>query len=368
MAINLPEFLRSDAMRNGIKAVLNYVIILWMGGVAYGQEIKEPDKTVSAFRFEVNDSIQVNVDLIYKKNGCPSHYAAHLETDVCSDSLCKPISIIIYWDLLGHFFSYKTTKGQALTKFDHISFTEEDHRHLHRILADTGAILRDYAVEDMIDSTVHVRSYQIDAVTRPTSITFDGATVEGALYTVYTLWHFANGSIRAQMQKHTLSLLSDTLIRHMLYSDNRDYVTFIFKNWTKEQNSRFVEDVICLVGNPDKYIPHFALAQLEDSLIVLPNYQQQLLTFFPQVDNSVKNVLLDRLASVQLEDSAMEVLLHFLSNLDLQESQIQKIFFVIERNKTSINKKVHKKLQALSQKQDNTMIARHAKYILTKIN
>src|SRR5690606_13440718 len=155
-----------------------------------------------AFDFQVNEFTAVSVDLAYTPSGDPVFYSSHLETDVCSDGLCKPVSITIHWDLLGRFLSYHTDKRHRLTKFDHIELTEEDHAQLHRILSDTSSVLRDYQVEDMIDTAVHLQSRKLDAVTGATSKTFDGATVEGALYTVYTLWHFTNGDIRKRILEH----------------------------------------------------------------------------------------------------------------------------------------------------------------------
>src|SRR5690606_6322691 len=138
--------------------------------------------------------------------------SAYLETDVCSDELCKPVYITIRWDLLGRFLSYHTDKQHRLTKFDHVELTKDDHARLHAILSDTASILRDYKVEDMIDTTVQLQSLKVDAVTGATSKTFDGATVEGALYTVYTLWHFTNGPVRKRIVEHTASLLSDRFL------------------------------------------------------------------------------------------------------------------------------------------------------------
>lgn len=364
--INLPGFLRSDAMHNGVKICLGCILMFWIGGISYAQDFGKPDKTVLAFPFEVNDSVQVNVDLISGTGGYPVGYAAHLETDVCSDDLCKPVSITIQWDLLGQFTSYHTTNEHSLTKFDHIPFTEADHDQLHSILSDTAAILRDYEVEDMIDTGSFLPSQQVDAVTRPTSLRFSAATVEGALYTVYTLWHFTNGAIRAQMKAYTKSLMSDDVVlKSMLAVENRDYVSFVFKNLAEEQYARVSEDIVQLVGSEDTYIPHLALAQLEDSVLSSPDQQQQLLSYLSQADDPLKNALLDRLASVSMDANVMIVLLSSLSNL--QEHHITKALDIIENNKLRIDERIREKLEILSRSQDRA-IAQQARNTLSKIN
>lgn len=364
--INLPGFLKSDAMRNGIKVGIVYFLIFWIGGSCYAQDVQTSNKTVPAFHFKVNDSVEVDVDLIYKEDGYPVIYTAHLETGVCSDGLCKPISLTVSWDLLGQFIAYHTADLYSLTKFDHIEFTDEDHKQLHRILSDTAAILRDYEVNDMIDTAGYLRSQQIDAVTRPTSLTFSAATVEGALYTVYTLWHFTNGAIRAKIKAHTKSFMSDdAVVKNMLASDNRDYVGFVFKHITEEQHSRLGSDIVKLVGSSDMYIPHWALAQLKDSVLFLPNIQQQLLVYFPAADNALKNALLDRLASVPMNANTMVMLLSSLPNL--QEHYVTKALNIIESNKPRIDERIREKLEILSRSQDRAM-AKQARNILLKIN
>ena len=361
--INWPGFLKSDVMRKEIKLGLVYFLIFWVGGSCYAQTA---DKAVPAFHFKVNDSVEVDVDLTYKEAGYPAFYTAQLETGVCSDGLCKPINIQVSWNLLGQFIAYYTADGYGLTKFDHIAFTEEDHKQLHRILSDTAAILRDYKVEDMIDTAVFLPSQQIDAVTRPTSLTFSAATVEGALYTVYTLWHFTNGAIRAKIKAHTRSFMSDdAVVKNMLASNNRDYVSFVFKHMTEEQHNRLASDIVKLVGSKDSYIPHFALAQLGDTVLSAARIQQTLLVYFPAADNALKNALLDRLASVPMDAEAMIALLSSLPNL--QEQQVTKAFAIIENNKPRIDEKIRGKLEILSRSPDRTM-ARQARNTLLKID
>lgn len=316
------------------------------------------------FRFEIDEQVSVDVKLHKDAYRNPVYYTAYLETDVCDDNLCNPVSITIIWDLIGRFLSYRTDKKHILTKFDHVPLTKEDHIQFHRILSDTASILRDYEVEDMIDKGVRMYSNQVDAVTSATSVTFDGATVEGALYTVYKLWHFTNGTIRKKIKEFTISLLTDeAVLKHMLTSENRDYVSFVFKNITQEQRHRLESDIILLLGSKDAYIPHFALAQLDNSVIEQSEYQHRLITYFHQADDQLKNALLDRLSPLSMDATSLMQLLSSLSNL--QENQIRKIFVIIDNNKTHIDSTVRRKLQILSSNK-NRLIAQQATTILRK--
>jgi hypothetical protein len=352
-------------MRNGTKKAIFFILILCVGQ-SYAQDEATRNTSTFAFRFQANDSVEVNVELRSTEYGYPMGYAAHLETEVCSDGLCKPVSITIHWDMLGQFTSYHTTDQHTLTKFDHIPFTAADHKQLHRILSDTTAVLRDYNVEDMIDTSVFLPSQQIDAVTRPTSLTFSAATVEGALYTVYTLWHFTNGAIRSQIKSYTRSLMmEDRVLKSMLASEKRDYVRFVFQNLSSEQHKRLSGDIVRLVGSNDTYIPHFALAQLSDNTLSLASIQQQLLVYFSTADNPLKNAILDRLMSITIGAETMVRLLTFIPHL--QEQQGIKVLMIVDKNIPRINSQIYKQLEALSEN-ENPGIVRQVKNVLQKIN
>ncbi|MEJ5961439.1 hypothetical protein [Pedobacter immunditicola] len=309
---------------------------------------EQGNKSVHAFWFQVNDLVKTEIKLESNEVGNPKLYTSHLQTDVCSDGLCKPINITIEWNLLGHFHGYKTDQKHVLTKFDHVELTAEDHKKLHQILSDTASILRDYKVEDMIDTTSFVRSLKIDAVTGATSKTFDGVTVEGALYTVYTLWHFINGDVRKNILNHTRSLLSDSFVQYMLKSDDRDQISFILANITDLQRQAFLPEIIKLVSHPDDYIPHFALAQLTDK--TLSNYSNQhlLLGYIPNVAPHLQNAILDRLKNVKLDNKGLASLINSMPGL--KATQMNKAFTIIENNKTALNKKLLKEIENLPKK------------------
>lgn len=284
-----------------------------------------------AFSYQVNDSVSVQVELV-RQDGHAQHYSSHLVTDVCSDGLCKPVHMTVYWDLLGNFQSYQTDPSHPLTKFDHIKMTPEDHQRLHEILSDTASILRDYWVEDMIDTSVKVQSNTLDAVTGATMKTFDGATVEGALYTVYTLWHFINGGIRKELLAYTDNMIDDSLIAYMLGSENRDYLGYIFDKADPEKLREFIPEVIALVESPDAYIPHFALSWLPDTVLENPAHQTRLIRMLPGVDSHLQNALLQRFGQIPLQPEGIDALIQVMGSME--NLQVEKIADLLYRNKS----------------------------------
>jgi len=311
--------------------------------VSYGQE-----PAVDAnFLYKANDSTVVTVHLLKDTAGVPACYAAHLITGVCADGLCRPVDIHIYWDLLGQFQDYKMSRGHPITKFDHQPLTTDDHIKLRRLLADTSSLLRDYAVADMIDTTLKVRSGVLDAVTGATNPTFASITVEGAMYTVYTLWHFVNGTVRQQIRRYTEARLTDALIIAMLRSDRLDYQQFVYERLTNEQHRQFAPIILTLIGSNDPYIPHFAIDQLTPELLADSVLQMRAVGFIETAATPVQNSLLSKFRDLPLREKSVELMLKAVPSFSA--GQLTNVFAVLEGNIPSIKGRALHTLIELSQ-------------------
>lgn len=325
----------------------------------------DQDSVKKAFSYQVNDSLLVDVNVSFKDRN-PIAYFSHLETDVCSDDLCKPIHLTVCWDLLGNFLSYRTDDFHPLTKFDHMEMTKEDHDQLHAILSDTASLLRDYYVEDMIDIRQEVYSTKVDAVTKPTINTFENVTVEGALYTVYTLWHFVNGGIRKEMFEHTTSLVATPLINYMLQSDNRDYVKYILEQDNASVPwDRFIPQIITLISHSDAYIPHFAITKLQDSVLMDEKYQVKIIDQLSNVNDQVRNMLLIRLETIRLESTSITKLIA--SIYTMTEQQADKATRILYNNRNRMTEGQRTDLSAILTKTEKKEVAEVVEKLLRRI-
>ncbi len=300
----------------------------------------------TAFLYEANDSTVVTVHLLNDAAGVPFLYSAHLVTGVCTDGLCRPVDIHIYWDLLGQFQDYQMSPGHPITKFDHQPLTEDDHRKLRHLLADTSSLLRDYAVTDMIDTTIKVQSGVLDAVTGATNPTFASVTVEGAMYTVYTLWHFVNGTVRQQIRKYTETRLADALIAAMLQSDRLDYQLFVYEHLTDVRRRQFAPLILSLIDNDDRYIPHFAIDQLTPEILADSALQTRVVGYIETVAAPVQNSLLSKIKGLPLHPKSVQLLLKMIPVFST--SQLPHVFAILENNIPSINGEALQALIALT--------------------
>lgn len=195
----------------------------------------------SAYGQKSNIVISLNEHLF------PSRYEANLNMPVCDDNLCANLVLKVYWDLAGNYAGFDTINGKPLTKFDHHPFTSTDYKKLDEILWDKNSILRVLEKEELTDKSVKLKSSTVDAVTGATPTSVKEQVVEGAVYSVYTLWHFVNGAVNDSIKQYSRSLFSDKLGEQMLRSTNHETQLFALKqmqNSFYETNTTIIFEVI----------------------------------------------------------------------------------------------------------------------------
>ncbi len=323
-------------------------LLLLTGNMLNAQETKRyaDFRKEEVFDF-ISENESVKVYLLINNEGLKEYYTANLTGNVCLDGLCKPININIYWDLLGNFKDYTTTKRNTLTKFDHIEFTPEDHIKLKEILADTGSLLKDYGMEDLVDTTVKVVSLvKVDAVTSATNKTFEGAIVPGAVYTVYKLWHFVNSDIRQKVLAYSQkNLFTDAEVKRLLLSGNRDYQYFLIENIPDSKVEIFKEQLIQLLDDKDDFVPLYALSKLPDGVWTNEELQAKVFRQMPDFKNPVRIYILEKLSQSAISVKNLRLLIDAIPSLS--GKQLDLAFDILKTNKTVLKKQLQKELKSL---------------------
>jgi hypothetical protein len=303
-------------------------------------------RKANGFNFRTDDA-EVRVNLLLNQAGDYELYMANLSGNVCSDSLCRPINIDVYWDLLGNFVDYKVAKGNELTKFDHVELTKEDHHKLHEILSDTNSLLRDYGMNDLVDTSIKVVSQiKVDAVTGATNPTFEGAVVQGAVYTVYTLWHFVNGDIKKAMLEYSKkNVFTDTEIKRLLLSDHKVYKFFLIEYIPDHKVEKFEEELIRLISDKDAYIPLYALSRLPLKIWDRESFQQSILQKLDQYSNPVRISILENLPKQQLSSATINNIIKVIPVLT--PAQLALTFKILDRNRSTIKQSFMNEMKML---------------------
>src|SRR5690606_23863151 len=212
---------------------------------------------------------------------------------------------------------------------------------------------------DMIDTTLKVQSGVLDAVTGATNPTFASVTVEGAMYTVYTLWRFVNGTVRQQIRQHTKAQLTHALMAEMLPADRLVYQLFVYEHFTDRQRRQFAPLVLSLIGDDDPYIPHFAIDQLTPELLADSALQVQAMAYLATVAAPVQNSLLSKMRGLSLHSESVRLLLETVPAFSA--NQMANVFAILEDNIPSIKGEALQTLTELAsdkQKQYGPFVAK----------
>lgn len=315
------------------------VLLLWAGlqSFAYAQE-KEP-----VFTYQTDRGVDAKIFLAYDSRDLPDFYFCDLFTPICLEDLCNPIEIRLEWDLLGNFRNYHEVKGKEITKFDHVPFEAADHVKLKEILADRESLLRDYRMEDLVDTTRKIYSSEIDGLTAATSKTFEDKLVAGAIYTCFTLWHVINGEISERILTHTRSLMSDSLKSKMLLSSNVAYQDFVLDGLTPNERGKYLKDLLTLIEREDPFIAIKSIRRLPDHREI-EEEAAGLVRNFDKYPLPVRSAIIQYFNSYPCHSG---VLLEWTGVLDkVPENQRVSVYGIFEKNRSQLDKNVISQLNS----------------------
>jgi len=258
------------------------------------------------------NGINYTVQLQEDDAGNPAMYHAYVFTPVCEDDLCKPVYINLYWDLLGNYLRYEVPLDQPLTKLDHVVFTPEDYDKLHDVLQDSESLLKDYQIEELVESATNARpGGDVDGVTGATAKSLQAVVIPGALYTCYTLWHIVHGRVRDTIASVTDSLASPALLSLFLRSGNYRYQHYALDRLMDEQGSvvhGFEDDVVRLIGSPNVFLAQRVLKTIAPNYLQSAERQRWLGKLFVGANYRLQLQLLDKLEGIPLEGDLKSIL------------------------------------------------------------
>ncbi|MGG5903818.1 hypothetical protein [Sphingobacterium daejeonense] len=290
-----------------IRIWLTYLILIACGIQCEAQswnDLRKDGKPI--FTFTVNDTLDFPVYVVELPVENTKYYAAKLQTNVCNDQVCLPIEVNLFWDLLGNYHHFSKEDKFNFTKFDHQYFDENDYKRLNQILLDSLSPLRDYAVDDLLDKQAKKFSFEIDAVTRPTSPLFSNVTVPGALYTVYTLWHLVNGPIKQKLNEYTSQVYAERNWQNYFASSQvPSYQEYFLKHLSPAEIVRFKEKIIALLFAEDDFIPHYAIDVLQSNVFQDPTEYNPIIERLDHLKPHVITEILNTLSGYNQQTKAI---------------------------------------------------------------
>jgi hypothetical protein len=295
-----------------------------------------------AFLFESEEYAVVDTILVCRNaDGIPTGYTTNLNMAVCNDGLCARLVLKMYWDLAGSYTGYDTITGNPLTKFDHKRFSANDYKKLNEILKDKNSILGTVEKDELIDKRIKIKATTVvDAVTGATSQAIKNSVVEGAVYSVYTLWHLVFGSLIDSMRAYTLNVYSMEVAKQLLTSDNYDSQLFAIKQIS---NSDFEAEFTFLVQVIRRSIPLIKAYIINKAPLPFADKMknEEFVSIFPELDTYSKSVFIDRI--IKEKNVAIVFLPLMVSQVNFMDSkQIDKCIRAFQKYGITVPEKFRK--------------------------
>lgn len=182
------------------------LVFLCLGFVNVMQSKTTNEKTIThkleVFHKGLSDSGTTSLLLHQVQNALkhPDYFYANVESVVCGSKVCEIVSVKLFWDALGRFTHYKLANGVNLEKEDGDLFLKEDHQKLHSILRNPTSSLKNLYSGELVEK---VEDNALDALSGATINIGEAEVIKGAIWTCYTLWHWANGDVVPYIRKTT---------------------------------------------------------------------------------------------------------------------------------------------------------------------
>lgn len=186
------------------------------------------------------------------ERGFPAGYAMSFTTHVCVDEQCRLVKVTMYWDALGYYQRLECPPDTPLTKKKHVPFAAEDYARLDQILKDRTSVLGLQPLDVFVKPVPDVQG--VDGWSGATPQAVKEAVVDGAAYTSWTMWRWANGEIVPKLQALTATRCTPAYVRHLLQSKDRREVDFALKYLLQHQadDEQFVDDVFRVLETADR--------------------------------------------------------------------------------------------------------------------
>lgn len=286
------------------------------------------------------------IDILIDSKCDPTLYSVRISTPVCADGECRLMDIRFYWDLLGNYAGFDKIEDLPLTKFEHEEFTEADYLKLHQLLQDRNSILGERSIDELVVEPVKSSLPEgVDALSGATIAEVKGSTIEGALYSCHVAWRLANGDIKGKLRSHTISILNEKMLVHMLHSNNADYQIFALKNFSDNQYRRELTRIAEIFGSSIPLARKYIVKSLPNFVWEEENLQVEFWNAFADVDIGTRTLLLEHLEDAP--ETAIEIISDKLEVLTKNQLKIY-LEFICNNEKVKINLKVNNSLKKIA--------------------
>lgn len=219
------------------------------------QEIRTITLKVRHPGFESMQAEDHKLEVKLDHEGNPLGYFMAVKSVFCSDKKCDVITLDMEWNKHGKFVGYTLPVGSTLTKYDHEPFDQGDYAKFNELIQNNNSLLGQLEKGDIIvenkDPEKDTKSgkkekpkdvagksdalEKVDTISGATAAHIKEEVVEGAAYTCFTMWHWANGDTNQQIRNHAQDIGSSKWLAELLKSKEVDEVDFALQGISRRK-------------------------------------------------------------------------------------------------------------------------------------
>lgn len=236
------------------------------------------------------------ISLQESTNNIPLYYFKRVVEEVCFDSECRILDVLVYWNITGRYLGFELPKGEFLSKLDHEPFFESEYKRLHDLLADSALPLDAVSFEKLLEQPQN-KLELVDGVSGATSKSVASMVVKDAAYTTYKLWNIVNGPIMDFVSDLTEKELSSNLINLILKStDSYDKLWALNRIKASTRITKDLEtSLLEIVSGDDYYLAYKAINAIDTVHLVNMDFQDQLFSIYNDGNHSIQRTLIKKL-------------------------------------------------------------------------
>lgn len=254
---------------------MGLLLFLLTGAMAVSAPAKDKPKEIvhqvevyHPGRADIHGVTQELVEL-QDATGHPVEFYMDVRSVICLDTKCKIVPVRLFWDHLGFYKRYELARGVKLEKAEGKLFTRDDYRKLHQVLQQENSPLKQLKLEDLVAEGNE--QLVVDAIAGATILIDEGAVVEGAAWTCYTLWHWVYGDVVKIIRQITGDANSLEELRTFLNEGDEDHQVFALEQLLARgaYDSQTADAVIDLASGASQQLSKQLLKYVEQAPSVL---------------------------------------------------------------------------------------------------
>jgi len=238
------------------------------------------------------------------ENQIPVWFYRDFLKQVCTDTTCKMARLRIYWDGTGNYSKFQLIENEPLTKTDHTQFTLADYQKLNSILADTGSILKNLKMDEMIVKNESKR--RVDANSGATLPSLKQYLIPNAAYTCYTLWHTVYGVTRDSILSFLDQKADAGFLKMLLQTNepNKQLWVISYIDRHPDFQASFSDSILNLTNSANRNVSRMAFDYFLRKRIESPEIQNKLTSRVGLFPRTYQLELVQRLSKLNYIDNS----------------------------------------------------------------